>query len=360
MGKKKVGILTLPITTNYGGILQLFALYHTMERLGYDVKYIRRRWNSGNYDTAHKIKRWIYQKIIIRKFKAFENQYLSRSTPIIESHKDYLKICQGFDAVIVGSDQVWRVKNTRGVENDFFLDFKSENIKKIAYAASFGVDYWDEISPSHTNTVRELLKEFSVLTVREYSGVDICRDTFGLAASVVLDPTLLLRKEDYISAFKLKKNIQKCGSKVLGVYILDETPKKNKLIEEFAKNNGLVVRYINKTPMSKFNGVLPVDFTKNSIIGWLVGLYSSDFVLTDSFHGTVFSIIFNKPFYSIDNVERGSTRFKSLFEYLEINGRLIEADINQIKEDWADLDYSKINRRLDELRSESIQYLQGL
>ena len=75
MDKKKVGILTLPITTNYGGILQLFALYHTMEQLGYDVKYIRRRWNSGNYGTIHKFKRWIYQKIIVRKFKSFENKY---------------------------------------------------------------------------------------------------------------------------------------------------------------------------------------------------------------------------------------------------------------------------------------------
>lgn len=355
MDKKKVGILTLPITTNYGGILQLFALYQTLQKKGYDVKYIRRRWNSVDYGNIHKFKRWIYQTFIIRKFKKFEYKYLSNSTRKIESHEEFVKLCEDFYAIVVGSDQVWRAKNTRGVGDDYFLDIGDKKTKRIAYAASFGIDYWDEISPNHTRRVRSLLNNFSKLTVRETSGVKICHDIFGVKAYQVLDPTLLLEKDDYIRTFGLKRN-KFTSTKVLGVYLLDESIEKQKLIDEFASKYGFVVNYVNRTSLSRLDKILPKDLTKSGIEDWLTAIYNSDFMLTDSFHGTVFSIIFNKPFYSINNVNRGSTRFESLFDYLGIQNRLITNNILPSIDPFI-IDFDTINRRIEELRIDSLMAL---
>lgn len=353
--KKKVGILTLPITTNYGGILQLFALYKALQNLGYDVKHIRRRWNSTNYSVIHKFKRFIYQNFIVTKFKRFERKYIPNCTPKIESDSDFKKRCNEFDIIVVGSDQVWRSKNTGGVGDNYFLDFSNNKVKKVAYAASFGIDYWDEITPEHTDKVKNCLKDFSVITVREKSGICICHETFGVDAVQVLDPTLLLNSKDYIHYFNLKKS--NGNRKILGVYLLDETPEKNKFIDSFAFKYGYTIKRLNKTFLSKFNGILNQDFTKADIKFWLTGIYNSDFVITDSFHGTVFSVIFNIPFYSIDNVQRGSTRFKSLFDYLGISGRLIteseQLDDNQL----FNIDYHSINEKLEYLKIDSLKYL---
>ena len=353
--KKKVGILTLPITTNYGGILQLFALYKVLQNLGYDVKHIRRRWNSSHYSLLHKFKRLVYQNLIIFKFRKFEKDYIPNCTKKIESDINFKKQCNEFDVVVVGSDQVWRSKNTRGVGDNYFLDFENDKVKKVAYAASFGVDYWDEITTSHTADIKKYLKDFTTITVRENSGINICRDTFGVDAAQVLDPTLLLTSTDYIHYFNLKKRTD--NRKILGVYILDETPEKNKFIESFALKHGYEIKKVNKTLLSRFDGLLNQDFTKASIKSWLSGIYNSDFVITDSFHGTVFSVIFNKPFYSIDNIQRGSTRFKSLFEYLGIEGCLISNLMNSNVVELSNIDYHKINPLIDSLRRESLKYL---
>lgn len=353
---KKVGVLTLPITTNYGGILQLFALYKVLQNLGYDVKHIRRRWNSSHYSLWHKFKRLVYQNLIVFKFKKFEKAYISNCTKKIESDIDFKNQCNDFDVVVVGSDQVWRSKNTRGVGDNYFLDFINEKVKKVAYAASFGIDYWDEITPEHTADIKKCLQDFTTITVRENSGVSICQDTFGVNAVQVLDPTLLLTSTDYIHYFNLKKRTD--NRKILGVYLLDETPEKNKFIESFALEHGYEVKRVNKTSLSRFGGVLNQDFTKASIKAWISGIYNSDFLITDSFHGTVFSVIFNKPFYSIDNVQRGSTRFESLFEYLGITGCLISNIDNFDICTLSNINYKKINSLIDSLRSESLKYLE--
>ena len=146
--------------------------------------------------------------------------------------------------------------------------------------------------------------------------------------------------------------------KILGVYLLDETPEKNQFIESFALEHGYEIKRVNKTSLSRFDGILNQDFTKASIKTWISGIYNSDFVITDSFHGTVFSVIFNKPFYSIDNVQRGSTRFESLFEYLGIKGCLISNIDNFDICTLLNINYKKINSLIDSLRSESLKYLE--
>ena len=354
--KKKVGILTLPITTNYGGILQLFALYKVLQNLGYDVKHIRRRWNSSHYSLLHKFKRLIYQNLILFKFKRFEKDYIPNCTKKIESDIDFKNQCDEFDVVVVGSDQVWRSKNTRGVGDNYFLDFKNEKVKKVAYAASFGIDYWDEITHKHTTDVKKYLEDFTTITVREKSGVCICQDTFGVNAVQVLDPTLLLTSTDYINYFNLKKRTD--NRKILGVYLLDETPEKNQFINTFALKHGYNVKYINKTFLSKFDGILNQDFTKSSIKSWLEGIYNSDFVITDSFHGTVFSVIFKKSFYTIDNIQRGSTRFTSLFDFLGIKKRLISDFTNVDNLDSFYMDYESIRVKIASLQKSSLRYLE--
>ena len=159
----KIGILTLPIKSNYGCILQAFALQKVLKDAGHEAWIIRRRWNSEGSSFFHLLAKHFYHKVIIRKFNQFIKTNLRPQTPIVDTRDKALELNrQGFDAFIVGSDQVWRMRNTYGVGFNYYLDFVTNpHIKKISYAASFGVDYWDDPhSNSSIPTVKKLLKDF--------------------------------------------------------------------------------------------------------------------------------------------------------------------------------------------------------
>ena len=364
----KIGILTLPLHTNYGGILQAYALQTVLERMGHEVCLIEKK------RKPFQLPLWkaplVYGKRIIRNvtghpFPIFYEQKINREKPIVQQHTDrfihkYIKRRfvddfseikeTDFDVIVVGSDQVWRPKYFKDSIEHAYLDFtKDWNIKRIAYAASFGTDEW-EYTPEQTRRCGELLKHFNGISVREDSGVDLCRTHFGVEAQQVLDPTMLLTKEDYIQLFENTDTPKSKGT--LLNYILDETPEKLTLIDQIAKEKDLIPFRVNSKVENKKAPLQ--ERIQPSVEQWLRGFYDAEFVVTDSFHACVFSILFNKPFIAIGNEDRGTSRFTSLLSMFGLKDRLITGGTTFRLNEGND---ANANKKLYSLRQKSMGFI---
>ena len=244
----RIGILTPTPRVNYGGIMQAYALQTVLERMGHDVKVIctpRKPWGLPWWE-----KPFAYTKRIIRKYllgrgnRIFIEKYENKIFPLISQHtqqfvdkyihqyqvNSFSEIKEGdFDVIVVGSDQIWRPKYYVKIE-ECFLSFSRSwrNLKRIAYAASFGTNEW-EFTPKQTRRCAQLVKMFDAITVREESGVQLCRQHFCIEARHVLDPTLFLEKEDYTRLIEQANTSQSNGS--LFCYILDDSPEKQAIIK---------------------------------------------------------------------------------------------------------------------------------
>lgn len=328
----KIGILTLPLHTNYGGILQAYALQTVLERMGHEVEVIDTP-NIKSSPSLWTIGKRIIKKLLGRKVSLFLEKKYNKEFPIISQYTQlfvdkyiHRKVVNtpeelqedDFDAIVVGSDQIWRPKYYGKIENAYLKFAKDWNIKRIAYAASFGTDEW-EYTPHQTARCGELLRMFDAVSVREASGVGLCKEYFGVEAKHVLDPTMLLNKEDYIKLIETAGTPKSKGT--LLNYILDDTPEKRALIEQIAKDKGLVPFRVNSR-VEDHNAPLE-ERIQPPVEQWLRGFYDAEFVVTDSFHACVFSILFNKPFVVVGNKERGMARFISLLKMFGLENRLI-------------------------------------
>lgn len=370
----KIGILTLPLHTNYGGILQAWALQTVLERMGHEVKVLSR-------DKKYKLTPFFWlvrvpSRIIRRMFgkkvgilnevhynKVQEqirvnieptiNQYVHRDKRYLDkiSEKDY-------DCFVVGSDQIWRPKYIKStlkstIENAFLGFAKSWNVHRISYAASFGTDEW-EYTPEQTMIVRDLIKKFAAVSVREKSGQDLCQKNLGINAEHLLDPTMLLSKEDYISAFKIDQETKSAGN--LMVYVLDHSKEKADFVNLIANKKELIPFTVG----AKFDdGKAPMEERiQPRLQKWLRGFYDAEFIVTDSFHACVFSILFGKPFVAIGNVSRGLSRFESLLALFDLRKNLI-SDISQYQEDNDYTIPETAYQKLDQWREKSLTYLKN-
>jgi len=223
----------------------------------------------------------------------------------------------GFDAVVVGSDQVWSKKF--GGCWYFFLNFiESPRIKRIAYAVSFGEQTW-KFNRRKTRVLSELCQSFNNISVREYSGVKLCKEYLGVDAVHVLDPTMLLSAVDYSDLYRKEDTLVSEGS--LLVYMLDET--KSCFAERVAQTMGLTafsVRAKTENPQAKLEDRIWPPVTQ-----WIRGFDEAKYVVTDSFHGCIFSIIFNKPFIVVEHKIAGNERFYSLLHMLGLENRMIHS-----------------------------------
>ena len=335
----KIGILTLPLHTNYGGILQAYALQTVLEYMGHDVKVLSRdrMYHLTPFYWLVIIPSRLFRRLIGKKIGLFNEVRFNRAQskikvnvePIIEQyiHRDKRKlaeICEkDYDCYIVGSDQIWRpkyIKDTlKSTVGNAFLEFtKNWNVKRIAYAASFGTDEW-EYSPDQTKTIFSLAQGFKAISVREKSGVELCMGHLGVKAEQVLDPTMLLQKEVYIRAFNIENEPKSKGT--LMTYILDYTEEKRVLVEHIAKDKGLDPFTVG-AKIDDRNAPI-AERIQPRLQKWLRGFYDAEFVVTDSFHACVFSILFGKPFIVIGNVERGLSRFDSLLALFGLEKNLI-------------------------------------
>ncbi|WP_387691253.1 polysaccharide pyruvyl transferase family protein [Photorhabdus sp. RM71S] len=363
---KKIGILTQPLINNYGGILQCIALYNYLTEKGYEVTIIQKHlynplWKKIIIKALELIPNQNYRGFRNRAkqyktHKIFIDHYIPNKTKIIYTHNSLIKIAKNyqFDVVIVGSDQVWRMAYI----NDpfyaaYFLNFvDSISCKKIAYAASFGKNHWE--TPEKISEISHLLADFTAISVRESSGVKICNDIFNYtSATHVLDPTLLINPKFYQQF--IAKRQEKNNVKKLLTYVLDES-----------ENKKVIIKNIKKSLGENISTQHLLGFNKHEIITipeWLTAFYNADFIITDSFHGMVFSIIFNKQFLVIGNNERGMERFVSLLSLLKLKDRLIisgEISNNFNMNKREKINYSLVNKIVSENRKNSEKFLNSI
>ncbi len=351
----KIGIVTQPLYNNYGGLLQNFALQQVLKRLGHEPKTIDFVGRTSFTRYLLSICKQLLISVLkcrrlqVRPYVAiptfrnpimaeFVNNHIDKTRTVYSYTNDILEEEQ-FDVVITGSDQVWRPIYNSYIE-DMFLKFVPSSVKKIAYAASFGVDNW-EYNDKQTERCAKLAKRLDAICVREATGVELCKTHLDVNAEHVLDPTILAGAEAYGAL--LKENTEE--QDYLFAYILDITPEKQAYVESIAKSKGLkvIIKSADK------NATLSVE-------DWLSMIANSSMVVTDSFHGTVFSILFHKEFYSIVNVARGGTRFVSFLSPLGLEHRM--GDVSQLQSIEPSLiDWQQVDHILDKQRQDSMNFL---
>ena len=332
----RIGIVTLPIHDNYGMILQNYALQKVLRSLGHTPITINFLYPTPLWrfvlSTCKSIllyfipgRRRPFSSYRVKqspRIKVFVDKYIVRTRPIRRYTRRLL--CEyRIESLIVGSDQVWRPRFNRYLE-DMFLRFAQRvDMRKIAYAASFGVGTL-EFSERQLQRCTPLLQQFDKVSVREDSGVDLCRNYFHVNAEHVLDPTLLLDKSDYE---RLCAEVPRRTEKFMACYILDSTEEQRRHIDRMAQQMHMTTKYF-----TSYHSSLTVE-------EWLAMFRDAAYVVTDSFHGTVFSIIFGKPFISIVNKERGTDRLVSLLRIYKLESRLISS--------FKDLSIENIRERID-------------
>lgn len=350
----KLALLNLPFDSNYGGNLQRYALITILQRNCYDVEHINLRFNYNLswykipfYYSIRIIKKLIFNdkkpilleqqltKDAIKRSKVaeiFYNKYIPHTKPI--NNKKELRLLPKYNAYIVGSDQVWRKSMTRayGLSTYFFDFIDDASLIKIAYGVSLGSNE-NELTQNEILQLSKLYEKFDAVSVRESSAIDMLQNYkwTNPKAIQVLDPTFLLSKEDYNKLIDEGNTYQSPGN--IFCYILDNNSEKEKKIFE-------VTSHLKGNPFY-------IDPQKGdiSIEQWLRSFRDANHVITDSFHGLVFSIIFNKSFTLIRNKKRGNARFDSVLKILKI------------QENEQDLNWSTINLIIQQEKKKAINFL---
>ena len=368
----KIGILSYPLNNNYGCILQTYALKSLLESWGHQVTYIYRRhtidtflkfriqyffknalFSNKNMERLLSLSNIeLYEQEMLKKGETFipffECHFSPHSAPLY-STQELKDFCEGrFDAIIVGSDQVWRPDLLKCI-SDYFLAFLDDtHVKRIAYAASFGKSA-PKFSKIYNFTCGIAFSKFNAVSVREADGINVIRNLgwTGPDAVHVLDPTLILDSQQYIKLLPKEPN----NLLTLFCYILDPSKNKKSYIEETARELGLKIDNIIWNQGNE-------KFVFPSIEDWLVRLSSSNFVITDSFHGTVFSIIFHVPFIIILNNKRGNARLFSLLKMFGLESRILKDD-NLRQLIHAEIDWDIVDKKVDERKAFSLDFLRN-
>ncbi|MBQ0028898.1 MAG: polysaccharide pyruvyl transferase family protein [Bacteroidales bacterium] len=355
----RIAILSLVLHTNYGGILQSYALQTVLERMGHKVEVLstpikcsRPKWYRWPLCLAKRI----IKKVMGRNNSPiFVEKYRDKLYPIISQHTQtfidshiHVRYIESFfdinekdyDAIIVGSDQVWRPRYFKSqwhsaIENAFLSFTKGWNINRIAYAPSFGVDNC-EYSDTELSVISKLLRGFNLISVREDSGIQLLKNHFGVDSIKVVDPTLLLSKDDY---FGIVKNESQSKGNLL-VYMLDESEDKRRFINFIAEGKHL----------EPFSVKASAEEIQPKVETWIKGFADAELIVTDSFHACVFSIIFRKPFWVLGNKMRGNTRFDSLLAMFDLQRRCISAECAENIDFNSPIEWNKIESLLTKER----------
>ncbi len=364
----KIAIITLPLHTNYGGLLQAYALQTVLERMGHEVVVIDQKTFSLGIHIP--LSRVIDR--MRRRWRDHEDCYLlyerklKQLTPVIRQHTDrfitaYIHrqrlwsptdIKEGqFDGFVVGSDQVWRPVFTPKIAHAY-LDFtEGWSVRRVAYAPSFGVDY-QEYTSSQIEACKKAIARFDGISVREASGVDLCHSYFGVEASWVLDPTLLLHRGDYLELIE-KSGVGKSHG-TLFCYILDQSPDVDSVVREVEERKHLVPFALNAFSGNKR---VPVELRiQPPVESWLRAFMDAEYVLTDSFHACVFSILFHRPFMVLPNKNRGLSRISSLLRIFGLEDRLL-SNHNPAELMNSEINWTSVDERLDIWRKKSQTFL---
>lgn len=363
----KIAILTLPLHYNYGGILQAWAMQAVLVQMGHSVEILmpkrQQRYKKWMFPLVW-FYRFLRRLIGISDIPVFAEKKLRENHEKIYGSLDIFKNNQfkakyisniedlnslDYDSIIVGSDQIWRKRyvrllwKTEFVSDVFLSKVNDKKLLRIAYAASLGVDNW-EYTPNETSEIAAALSKFKSISVRESCGVDLLFNNTGCKSTWVVDPTMLLNAQDY----RLLYNKNKSSNQYEIVsYILDSNIVTTNLISKVSYDLKMSVHELNQPRAQE---------RKFSVEEWLQAIDMSKFVITDSFHGCVFCLIFKKSFIFVGNAKRGNARFSTLIEKFDIGKHFID----RIEAYSKDKDYGiseNTTRLIEQSKEKSFSFL---
>lgn len=371
---KKVGIITMHDIYNYGSVLQAYATQKVIEDMGYNAEIIDYKYPNEYHKRKKSILNAIKSFILsrgnsilkdfllgkksstfLKNYQKFKEENYNLSTVRYNNFIQLKKNPPDYDIYVSGSDQIWRsdfVKNDEG----FFLNFIDKG-KKISYASSFGST---NIPKEYQSTYRTYLLNFNHLSVREKSGIDIIQKLTGKDSTLVLDPTLLLNKSEWnkmLTEFVSDKPYILCYGQNFGDSYMENLAK---YISTDIFPNYKIIR-LNGKFYDHFN--TKIKYILDAGPTEFLGLFkSASFILAQSYHATIFSIIFEKKFISLlRGEEKHDSRQLNLLEILNLVDRKIyigdDFKMNNLLKN--DIDYNKVNRILEEEKKKSKNYLQN-
>ena len=353
-----VGMIT-KMSKNYGAVLQAYALKKSMEKCNKSVQIINFNGRIGNqtYDTflptkslsslktnVLRLPHAIAIKNSSAKFQQFRQQHFDLSQPVsgTEQLKDN---CPNYGYLVVGSDQVWNPNIL--FDPIYFLDFGSQEAVRFSYAASFGVN---EIDSSLSQTIKDYLSKFQSVSVREKTGVQIL-SKIGIAAQTVLDPTLLLSAEEWRSIEKQPEGIKE---PYLLCYCLNYSKELETTLRKIKKLTGLqVISIASNVNLHQLGDRQRWDIGPEEFL-WLID--HAKFVFTSSFHGTAFSVIFNKTFCTFNNSVNDS-RLHDFLASVGLDYRLKDKVKCESVSDCIAPIEDVAQKKLDSLKRSSKEYL---
>ena len=365
---KTAFILTQHPERNYGGILQNYALQRVLLRFNYksiDIDFYRKSLkrttfeliflNHFTIDTTCQIFSAFFKNHVSQIFYSKMNLFVKTWISIINLEKSDSAIRKLIkrkkdSIIVVGSDQVWRREFSPHLPFYFCSFLNSETkCKHITYAASFGIDNWN-YTEEETQMASMLIGDFDTVSVREKSAIDLCKQHLGYEKAVwVPDPTMLLTHEEYLQL--VRKPIK--SEPYIATYFLNPTEEKEKMMNDVLSHFNL--KRIDLSPKLQKKPLRPPE-------EWLATINSATYVITDSFHGTVFSILFHKQFVVLHNDYAGETRLKEILEAFNIEKRLFGDNDTQIilKVFDTPVNYEEIDDQLKVFRKIGYDFLSNI
>ncbi len=366
----KIALITIHYGTNYGATLQAFATkkilsqYGEVETINYINPRLQYKSNLIRFEPSiqgikmmiHDILRLKDRNKVVKKFKKFTKSNLNINLSELVTQQDIQNgVINDFDVYVCGSDQIWNpkvVSKNGELDPVYFLNFVDKPAKKISYASSMGGYRFRD---SEKVKIKDLLKDFTIISVRESDDQEMLSQFLEREVFHVLDPTLLLSKEEWFEILKIDKNYRSQKEDYILVYGVQKTPLLKKVVEFVINKLG------NKKVViidQAFKPLINAGFHIKDAgpIEFIELFANARFIITDSFHGVCFSINFKNPFVAVSPAWLGKNRIESLLNLLGLKHRLLNDEKN-IDKLSVDLNYESLEKQLQEELSKSIKIL---
>ena len=345
----KIGLLTYHHSSNIGAMMQTYATCRALKELGHEVVIVDIRQKEEQRQGLGRLASDVIFFVRNQKYNAFMRTFYPLLTRRYYSLDELRNDPPQVDCLIVGSDQTWNPDISKDVAMAYFLDFAGKEIRRVSYASSFGKSRWNE-NPAMTENVKKALSRFDSVSVREQTGVSICKDVFGINPQLVVDPTILFKSYPEITGPINERYEMVC-------YKLQRD-------DDFYQNIGKIKAKLG-LPVALLNNAYPVRGLRYiyppSVEEWIRRIGGAQLVVTDSFHGVVFSLLYKRQFVAVKNHNGRDSRIVDLLCELGLDNRIFEnvAEISKTTS-WyyAPIDYNEISLKIENLRQNSWKYLE--
>lgn len=380
--EKKVGIVSCYFKHNYGSMLQAYATQQILDNLGIENEtinidenidfskgkkkyymtqitnftFIKSKLGMVKLKFDKKLKKDLGRNIAVRdkKYKEFETKF--RLTKAYKTYQELTEKCKDYSSVLVGSDQLWLPVNV--VADYYTLNWVPDDVNKISYATSFGVS---TVPEKYKEKYKKFLDRINYLSVREEAGCKLVKELSSNEATLVCDPTLLLTKDEWMGIQREEPIIKE---KYILCYFLGSNIEHRKFAERLKEKTGCKIVSLNHADeYVKYSDIfadeMPYDIGPAE---WINLIRNAEYVCTDSFHGTVFSLLNNKKFFTFRRYSNSSkvstnSRIDSLLNIVDLHDRLLNGDEEILDCIEKQIDYEQVNKKLDKFRNESKEFL---